>query len=164
MRTSRGRGGRGERNSPLPDLKEGDSASRKEARRRPALHPAPRPLHRGDADPGHGGKGHWPPLHLRAHHLHHPGPRVRGQGGQGPAPHAAGRGGHRAHDRASSPISSTSTLPPIWKVSWTRWKRARSTGRMCSAGFYSGFCRPSWLRREKDLDGERIKVPRGGLR
>ena len=80
--------------SPLPDLKEGGpEAGGPQAR--PALHPAPQPLHRGHADQGPGGEGHRPPLHLRPHHLHHPGPGVCGEGGQEPPPHPPGGGGHR---------------------------------------------------------------------
>ena len=77
-----------ERSSPLPDLKEGVDPE-------PALHPAPRPLLRGQPDPGPGGEGHRAALHLCPHHLHHPEPLLCGEGGQGPAPHPPGRGGHR---------------------------------------------------------------------
>ena len=63
-----------------------------------ALHPAPRPVHRGHPHPGPGGKGHWPTLHLRSHHLHHHGPGVCGQGGQTPAAHPPGRSGHGAYE------------------------------------------------------------------
>ena len=63
-----------------------------------ALHPAPRSVFRGYPHPGTGGEGHRPSFHLRPHHLHHPQPGIRGEGGQGPASHPPGRGGHRAHE------------------------------------------------------------------
>ena len=61
--------------SPLPDLKEGETVE--------LTHQGP------------GGEGHRPPLHLRPHHLHHPGPGVCGEGGPGSPAHPPGRGGHR---------------------------------------------------------------------
>ena len=60
-----------------------------------AFHPAPGPLYRCHPYPHHGGERHRPPLHLRAHRLHHSGPRVRHQGGQVPAPDTVGRRGQR---------------------------------------------------------------------
>jgi DNA topoisomerase I len=44
------------------------------------VHPAAAAVLRGHAGQGARGAGHRPALDLRRHHLHHPGPQVRGQG------------------------------------------------------------------------------------
>ena len=61
-----------EKESPLPALREGEPLTLKDFDREQRLHPAPGPLYRRHADPGHGGAGHRPPLHLRSHCVHHP--------------------------------------------------------------------------------------------
>ncbi len=51
-----------------------------DCRRRPRDVPAAA-LHRSVADRRAGKEGHRPPVHLRLHHLHHPGPRLRPEAG-----------------------------------------------------------------------------------
>ena len=74
-----------EKESPLPPLTEGEEVTPTGFAPRPALHPAAGALYRRHPHPHHGGKRHRPPLHLRAHRLHHSRPRVCHQGGQVPA-------------------------------------------------------------------------------
>ena len=59
------------------------------------LNMTPRPLYRRLPHSRPGGKRHWPPLHLRPHGVHHPGPGVCGQGGQVSAHDPSGVRGQR---------------------------------------------------------------------
>ena len=79
----------------LPDLKEGDDSGVPGPQARPALHPGPAQVHGGIAHQEAGGAWHRQAKHLRAHHLHHPGPRVRGQDQRQLQDHAPGRYGVR---------------------------------------------------------------------
>ena len=55
-------------------------------------------------------KGHWPPLHLRADHLHHHHPRLCGAREQAPHPHGTGQ------DRQRSDVQK---LPDIVNIQFT---------------------------------------------
>ena len=81
----------------LPALAEGDQAACRGRRRRAALHRAAAALHGGHAHQGPRGARHRSSLHVRRHHLDHPGARLRQ--GRGPPP-AAGGGGRHRHGRA----------------------------------------------------------------
>ena len=59
-------------------------STRAGTRRRGPRHPAAGPLHRGVAGQGARGAGRRPPLDLRQHHRHHPGPRLRLEKGHAP--------------------------------------------------------------------------------
>ena len=55
-----------EKESPLPALREGEPLTLKDFDREQHFTQPPAPLYRRHADPGHGGAGHRPPLHLRS--------------------------------------------------------------------------------------------------
>ncbi len=84
----------------LPPLEEGQTLALQKADGGPEVHPAAAALHRGHADPRAGGKRHRPPVHLRAHHHDHRGPRLCGEGPEKAENHPAGSGRQHGHDGA----------------------------------------------------------------
>lgn len=122
----RRRGGRGRRAAAGPEA--GRGAEARAARRGPAVHQAPRPLQRGHAGEGAGGGRHRPALHLRQHHQHHPGPRLR-QEARGPLQaHGSRHDGHRAA-AAGLPRPHGSQVPRAWRATSTASRRASSPSR-----------------------------------
>ena len=88
-----------ESSNKLPDPGRRKGAGAGEAATRGALHPAAAALQRSLAGQGAGGARHRPPVNLRIHHQHHPGPRIRGQARRIARPllsHRDRRGGLRA--------------------------------------------------------------------
>ncbi len=82
---------------PLPPMAVGDPATAEEIAAEGHETKAPAALHRGVAGEAAGGVGHRPPLHLCLDHLHHPGPRLRVQEGDG-----AGADLHRLRHRRAA--------------------------------------------------------------
>ena len=134
-----------EKDISLPDLEEGMNASPAGRHRRTALHPAAAPLHGGLAGARTGRKGHWPPLHLRADHLHHHHPRLCGAREQAPHPHGTGQDRQRSDVQKTSRTSSTYSSPPTWRRNSTMWKTARWTGTP-SCATSTGRLRRIWKR------------------
>ncbi len=88
----RRRGHRRRRQAPAADQ---PGRAREKAVRHPrtALHPAAAALHRGDAGQADGRTGHRPPVDLRLHRHHDPGPRLCPQGQEPPDPRGQGAAG-----------------------------------------------------------------------
>ncbi len=78
-----------EKDMQLPALGGGHGRRAHRRFRRAALYPAAAPLYGGFAGARAGGKGHRPPLHLRADDLHHHYPRLCGARKQAPHSHGA---------------------------------------------------------------------------
>jgi DNA topoisomerase I len=104
---------------PLPELRNRGRQRPPGAQGKPALHPAPATIQRGQPGTGAGEAGHRQAVHLRPDHLHPPGAGVRGRGegqvhpdspgrhgGQAPGPGLPGplrRGLHQRHGEGPGP-------------------------------------------------------------
>ena len=143
--------------SPLPDLKEGEALKLEALKPDQHFTQPPSRYTEATLDQGPGGEGHRPSLHLRPHHLHHPGPGVCGEGGQEPPPHPPGRGVTGLMKDKFTDIVDTAFTATMeerldevetGKVDW----------KSLLGDFYGDF-EQELQKAEADLDGERIKVP-----
>ena len=110
------------------------------------VHPAAAALLRGLAGQGIGGKRHRTPVHLRLHHLHHPGARIRRAGQQTLRAHRPGHRGQRPAGRALRHPHGRGASPRTWKKASTRSPRANRTGSSSWRASPRTSTRP-WTRR-----------------